>query len=39
MIVVLTVMSDIDLSDDQLGFWLGWFGLDLVGLDYAVQQV
>jgi hypothetical protein len=32
MIAVLTVMSDMDLSHDQLGFWLGWFGLDLVGL-------
>jgi hypothetical protein len=25
-------MSDMDLSHDLLGFWLGWFGLDLVGL-------
>jgi hypothetical protein len=35
----LTVMSDMDLSHDYLGFWLGWFGLDLVGLDYGMQQV
>jgi hypothetical protein len=35
MIAVLTVMSDMDLSHD----WLGWFGLDLVGLDYGMQQV
>jgi hypothetical protein len=33
---VLMVMSDMDLSHDNLGFW---FGLDLVGLDYGVQQV
>jgi hypothetical protein len=32
VIAVLTIMSDMDLSHDLLGFWLGWFGLDLVGL-------
>jgi hypothetical protein len=39
MIAVLMVMSDMDLSHDWLGFWLGWFGLDPVGLDYGMQQV
>jgi hypothetical protein len=38
MIAVLTVMSDMDLSHDYLGFLVGisswdlWFGLDLVDL-------
>jgi hypothetical protein len=32
MIAVLMVMSDMDLLHDELGFWLGWFGLDLVSL-------
>jgi hypothetical protein len=36
MIAVLMVMSDMDLSHDELGFWLGWFGLDLVGLAYGM---
>jgi hypothetical protein len=39
MIAVLTVMSDMDLSHDLLGCWLGWFGLDLVSLAYGMQQV
>jgi hypothetical protein len=39
MIAVLMLMSDMDLSHDLLGFWLGWFGLGLVGLDYGMQQV
>jgi hypothetical protein len=33
MIAVLTIMSDMDLSHDLLG----WFGLDLVGLAYGMQ--
>jgi hypothetical protein len=36
---MLTVMSGMDLSHDYLGFWLGWFGLGLVDLDYGMQQV
>jgi hypothetical protein len=32
MIAVLMVMSD-------MGIWLGWFGLDLVCLNYGMQQV
>jgi hypothetical protein len=31
MIVVLTVMSNMDLSHDKLGLWLGWFWLGLSG--------
>jgi hypothetical protein len=40
MIVMLTVMSDLDLSHDLLGYgWLGQFRLGLVGLVHGIQQV
>jgi hypothetical protein len=40
MIVVLTVMSGMDLSHDQLSFVeLDLPGLSLVGLVYGMQQV
>jgi hypothetical protein len=39
MTAVLTVMSNMDFHTISWDFLLGWFGLDLVGLDYAVQQV